>query len=658
MIRVAIGAIALFLANVYLCRELFRTEWLRHMGSIEGAYIGISRYILDHWGDLSWFPLWYAGVPYQNTYPPLLHLLVALAAKILGYSAAHAHHWVTAWMYCLGPVALFALALRLSKSFWTALAAATIYSFVSTSAWLIPAIAHDLGSRLYPRRLQTLVFYGEGPHVTALALLPLAVLFVDLALQRRKPQWFALAAVAVAAPVLTNWLAAFALALMMLCYVLARLDAKGWNLRDLLYLASIGVAAYLLALPFAPPSTLAVTQHNAQLIGGDYRQVYEALPRWIAVILAALVWIKIAMRRAPIHLQFAVLFAFLTSLVTLSASWFHVSIMPQPERYHLEMEVALALVVAFAGHAMLKNRRRETIVVLAILGVALVLPIRKSRRYARDLIRSIDITTTTEWRTAQWLKQNLPHERALLAGSNSFWLTAFSDVPELTGGFEQGMTDFEIREGVYQVYTGAGAGSREAEYSLLWLKALGVQAINMTGPASGEFYHPYANPTKFDGILEPLWREGDDAILRVQQAPLARLIPRSALVSRAPLNGIDVDPLRPYVAALDNPASARASFDWTSGHSVHIKTDLQKDEVVSIQIAWHGGWHAVLNGSPAPVHRDAIGFMYIDPPTAGPAEIDLIYDGGSEMKIARWLSILTALVLVAASTHAILKKSW
>ncbi len=179
-------AAALFLLNVYVCRELFGIEYLHHMGSIEGASIGISRYATEHWRDLTWFPLWYDGMPYQNTYPPLLHLGVALAGWLRGFSPAHAHHWVTALAYCLGPVTLYALALRLSGSRWAAFAAGAIYSAVSSSAWLIPAIATDLGSPLNPRRLQALVAYGEGPHVSSLTLLPLGLLFFDLAVARRR----------------------------------------------------------------------------------------------------------------------------------------------------------------------------------------------------------------------------------------------------------------------------------------------------------------------------------------------------------------------------------------------------------------------------------------------------------------------------------------
>ncbi|MGC8793166.1 MAG: hypothetical protein ACP5U2_07215, partial [Bryobacteraceae bacterium] len=73
-------SVLLLALNFAICRELFWTEYLRHMGSIEAAYIGLARYIVQNWRDLSWFPLWYAGIPFQNVYPPLLPLLVAIFA--------------------------------------------------------------------------------------------------------------------------------------------------------------------------------------------------------------------------------------------------------------------------------------------------------------------------------------------------------------------------------------------------------------------------------------------------------------------------------------------------------------------------------------------------------------------------------------------------
>ena len=139
-------------------------------GSIEGAYISISRYALENPGGLSWFPLWYGGIPYQNSYPPLLHLLVAAFAWVTGFSVALSYHTITALMYCLGPVTLFWMSWRLSGSRSASLGAALLYSLFSPSAILMPSVLEDLGTSLGPRRLQALVYWGEGPHVTAMAL--------------------------------------------------------------------------------------------------------------------------------------------------------------------------------------------------------------------------------------------------------------------------------------------------------------------------------------------------------------------------------------------------------------------------------------------------------------------------------------------------------
>ena len=397
------------------------------MGSIEGAFIGLARYNMEHWRDLSWFPLWYDGMPYQNAYPPLLHLGVALTAIVRGISAAHAYHSVTAFIYCLGPVALFALALRMSGSPWTAFAAGVIDSLVSWSAWLIPVIGRDLGNPLHPRRLQALVAYGEGPHVSSLTLIVLAALCLDLALARRRAPWFLLAALAMASVPLTSWLGAFSLTMLIVSYLLARM-----NWRDVAVTLAIGAAAYCLAMPWIPPSTIAAIQFNAKSLGGDFSHVYRALPLWGAGIVLALGLIQRAIRRLGRHLQFAIFFAFMISFLTLMDAWWHISIVPQPIRYHLEMDMALSLVLAFIGQAVFARRPPWVkIAAIVVLGLLMIQPVRLSRRYARDyLIQTADITQTIEWKTAHWLNENWSGERVMVPGSTSYWLTAFTSTPD------------------------------------------------------------------------------------------------------------------------------------------------------------------------------------------------------------------------------------
>jgi hypothetical protein len=210
------------------------------------------------------------------------------------------------------------------------------------------------------------------------------------------------------------------------------------------------------------------------------------------------------------------------------------------------------------------------------------------------------------------------------------------------------------------------AGPEWAEYSVLWLKAMGVQAVGVTGEGSTEVYKPVKDPKKYEGVLGVLWRDGGDVLYRVGKPhlSLARVVPRGSLVSRTPINAADVDPLRPYVAALEDRAMPEAWFDWTSAHSGRIAADLREGQVISWQVAWHAGWHARAAGKAIPIARDALGLMTIYPPV-GRSTIELFYDGGMEMRIAHWLSAITALILMLPARHlfawrghGILKKSW
>ncbi len=646
-ILTAILGLILFLANFYVCRGLFSVEYLRHMGSIEAAFIGISRWAMGHWGDLTWFPLWYNGVPYQNTYPPLLHWAVAVWAGVSGFTVAHAYHWTIGVAYCLGPVALFALARVLSGSRWAGFTAGLLYTALSPSAWLIPKIVNDMGSPFRPRRLHALLYYGEGPHVAAMTLLPVAFLMVHLAAVKRRPLYVCGAVAAVAAVALTNWLAAFALAMGMAAYLVAR-----W--RDFFLLAAIGAAAYGLAMPWLPPSTIAVTQYNARMVVGDYHGVYRTLPLWVAVIAAGLGSLKLVTRRLALGLRFAILFAFPVTLITLADAWFHVSIVPQPDRYHLEMEMALAMVAALAAYEVFQRRgpagklpQWAAAIGIAGLSLLLIQPLRISRRYARTfLIGSVDIRKTSEWKTADWLNRNWSGERVMLTGSTRFWLTAFSDTPQLGGGFDQGITDRVLPMANWGLT--AEAGGHWAEWGVLWLKALGVQAVGVTGPGSTEIFKDFADPKKFDGVLDVLWRDGGDVLYRVGKAhaSLARVAPRASLVKRTPINAADVEPLLAYVAALDDPSMPEADFKWTSAHSARIVTEVREGQVVSWQEAWHAGWHARVDGREVPIGKDALGLMTIDPGSCGRCGIELVYDGGWEMRIAHWVSAITALGLL------------
>lgn len=637
-LKTAALAAILFALNLWIARGLLTAEFIAHMGSIEGAYIGLSRYILKYWPDLTWFPLWYGGVPYQNAYPPLHHFLAAILSKALGLTPGLGYHAFTAVSYALGPVTLFLLALKLSRSRVCAFAAALLYSVTSPSAWLIPAVRQDVGGIWHGRRLQALVQYGEGPHVLAMTLLPLALLALIVALEKRRPGWWLLAALALAAVALTNWIGAFVAAL----GVAAWLAATGLRWGDWLASAGVGLLAYVIACPWIPPSTVATVRRNEMLVGGA---VAPPLAWWSSIALAALVFLLAlwVLRRlaAPRFLTFAVLFLIPNAWLTLAAEWTNVQILPQAKRIHLEMEMGIALAAAFAGLLVLTRLGpRARVAIACAVGMFLAYSAVRHQSFGRRLESAIDIRQRIEYREAKWFERNVGGGRVLATGSVGFFLNVFTDVAQFRGGFYQAVISPVFESFYYQITSGENAGAREGEVAVLLMRAMGVDAVTVSGPHSPTPFRDFRNPRKFEGLLPELWREGDDVIYGVpRRSPsLAHVIRAADLPPRRPENGLDIEPVRQYVRALEDPSLPIAEMRWRSQHEMAIRAPLARGQIVSVQVSYHPGWHATVNGEARRVFGDHLGQLAVEARCEGQCTIELSYDGGAEMRIARILS--------------------
>lgn len=632
-------ALAVFTGNLYIVRELFYTEYTRHVGSIEAAYISLSRIMVEHWQDRVWWPLWYCGIPFQNTYPPLLHNLVALLAFGTGWSAALSHHAVTALMYCLGPVTLFFLAYRLSSDRSLSFVAALLYSVFSTSALLLPSVRHDLQSMWGPRRLHALLKYGEGPHVTSMTLLPLAILLLDLAVERRRPVYWFLAAIAMAAVVLTNWLGGFALAAAVIAWMLAR----RLSLKRFLEVCAAGVCAYLLASPWIPPTTLLAVRANAQRIGGAYDlTTLHLLYLVLACFITALAVFALARLRATAVTAFGMLFGLFMAALPVCAEYFRIPLLPQPERYHLEMEMPIAILFACAWVFAWRRLGRRAALALT-LGTVVFAGYAGSRyrHFARELVLPMDMRNTVEWSAAKWFKENMAGRRVFAPGTVSFWMNAFTDTPQLMGGFDQGITNGFLPAVHFQLYSGMGAGDRGGSIASALLRAYGVHAVMVGGPHSREFYRPFTNPERY-GQFPELWREGDDVIYAVPQksVSMAYAVSKGELVSSRPTYATDTSAIEKYLQARDSGEAPPVLCRWLSWHGAILEGSLRRTDVLSIQISYHPGWQATVKGQRRNVYSDGLGLMVVDSACEGPCTVRLEFTGGVEMRVAETTSAM------------------
>src|SRR5258708_29107726 len=143
------------------------------------------------------------------------------------------------------------------------------------------------------------------------------------------------------ASALCNRIGAVALGVTVLCCVAARED---W--REGCRVAGIGLFAYLLACPWVPPSNIAAIQWNAQRIGGDYRFTgIRAAEQLAALVFFGGLWFLLRRTRLSWFPRFAILLTTVFGTVCLLAAVAGVYLVPQPERYHLELELAVCLLL-------------------------------------------------------------------------------------------------------------------------------------------------------------------------------------------------------------------------------------------------------------------------------------------------------------------------
>ena len=634
--RLWLYSLILLALNLFLAARLFKLEYGQYMGSIEGTFIGLANVLMHHPGELRWFPTWMAGIPFDNTYLPLLHLIAAAFGRLSGFTAAHAYHAVIAVAYAFGPVTLFWMAAAITQRLGYSFVCALGYSLISPSNFLISEVRNDSGGFWNIRRFYTQLPWGDSPHVVSLTWLPLAVLFLYLALQRRKRIYYVLAGVFTAATVLTNAFGIVSLAM----GIVALLLSAGWRgiAGKIARAAAIGAATYLWISPFLPPSLIA-TIHRNSTNEADFPHPGRLLAQSIVAGGFVVLWLITERWKPPFQIRFFLLFAWLGCSVPLLGYWFGLIALPQARRYHLEIDLVLWLFIVFALQPRVDSLQRRwkavLIVLLLVLGVRQVV---HARQWIRHVVKPIDITKTIEYQTAQALQTNFPGERVFATGSCGVWLNAFTEQPQFQGGHYTMEPNYIHEIALYIISSGEGAGSRDGQISTLWLEAFGVNAITVSGPNGRDAYHPtLANPRKFDGLLPVAWRDGDDTIYRVPQrsTSLAHVIPESAVVTRAPVNGLDTAAFEPYVQALDDPSLPLAPMRWTSFHTARIATSLKPGEVVSVQMTYHAGWHATVNGAPQRVTSDAMGLTIVKPECDGPCTIDLLYDGGVEAEACR-----------------------
>lgn len=604
------------------------------------------------WG---WNPRQYCGLPTQFTYLPGLPYLLAFSSKLIPSAPVeNIYRVVTGLAACLIPASVFLLSMTLLRSRSWAVAAGAACTVLSPLYLLFRVIDRDRGLLEVPWRLNVLLKYGEGPHILALAFLPLAIAAVWRAAGRRSfPNMF-LASVLLAFVPLTNWIAAMALAISCICLIAAYAGEGSFRIERII---AAGVLAWLLAAFWLTPSYIQVTAFNWPVDALNYKlqaqQRYMILGFLTGLVLIRLAFFKFSNYR---YLCFLCLATYAFGYLSTGYYVWRMDTIPESRRYVMEFEIFLILLLLEWIRVGL--RHREAVFRGCTAGAALVLLIWESPEAYRYLSGGwkrwhvIPKEQTIEYRIAKWLEKAGTAGRVYASGGLRYRLNQWTGLHQVGGGFETGLRNRVPLHFGYQIR--AARGDRPGEMpdeTLLQIRALGVEYVVVHGLGSSEYYKDFQGLQRFPLIGREVFRDGPDAVFRMDDWATAHLVLAEELPPERPLWGAFGHAYY-YVLAMDDLGRPQLRLTWNNTSEFTVSGEFPQGMLVSAAVNFDPGWKAWQDGQPVPVKENNMGFITVQPRPSPGSRIEFRYEGTLEQRLMAAVSAIAwigSLVCLAAS---------
>ena len=672
-----VAAIGYF--NFSLIRNHFIGDFNQNIASIEISYIQMAKFWSDSGGSL-WQPLWYLGYPWHVFYTPLLPFLELIFHNLFDFSFAHAYRVLTGIGYVIAPISTFFFVWQIAKSKSGAAISAFVYSIVpSLIAFLFNEVAQDsISGMLEPRRFTILVRWGEGPHTLALAFVPVFGLFVSRYLESFKFRDLLFASIFLGIAALTNAIALWACAVLLLAFVIGKMAESGANViaggnepnfvidhtggREIAKQRDshdfVKITKKVVGILFLTWGLVAFWYNPASFGtffaegGGAFSNWAAMFPWGILVLVVAAVGIFMLVKKffgklagLPFSVfWFLMMFGIVYTYYASGDS--HLEYVPQALRLNTEADLAFSVLVgvtisrlflfliSMESYGKIVGWISASIVVsvcalpIGLLGFKLLGALPEVTK-PLEQSQAGDITKTAEYKVATRLKElsEGTDQRVFAPGNYGFWLNFFEPVPQIRGALYQSSTHFWPEHIYYQVTNG-----NDGNISLAWLKIANIGKLVFTTIGSGETYKDYKVPQdKFDRVLKQISNESGDVFFDVPLAndSLAKVVDARTLEGlKRPFNAIDDQPINEYVDWIEQYSDRKIKFSQLRRDHYRITGEVREGEAVLIQSTYDSGWSVKQNRGQTgewKIKRDPFDFMVLIPKRGGQFEADLVY---------------------------------
>ena len=634
--QLILDSLLIFALTAALIWPLFRIEYLTHWESIESIFIADARFLAEQWPFPTWQPDWYCGNRFNNIYPPGLRYGTAGLSLLLNVSTARAYHLYTALLYCIGIVGVYWMVRIGSGSrVWSWIAAA-VTTLSSPIFFFFTQFRVDYANvRHMPVRLGALVFYGEGPHMSALALIPFAIAASWYGVRKGQPVALGLAAMLTALVVANNFYGATAMVIFFPCLLwslwLTHQDWKIW-LRG----GAVAVLSYGLIASWFTPSFVFFTLRNMQLVSapGNLWSIWVA--GGAVAIFAAFSWKWARGKADKAWPVFVIGNIGAWSLQVLGQRSFNFRVMGEPERHIPEFDMMFIVAACLLlGWAWRKGYAGKAVTIAVLL--ATFYHVKGFARHSKEYFHEdLHPEQRIEYKLTDWMYRNKPNARALATGSVRFWYNAWHDLPQMGGGSEQGLMNLNTSV-AYTHITGANSAEMRG-LAIGWAQSLGVDALIVHDAKSQELYKDYVHPELFHKDLKALYKDDvGNWILDVGRRwpQRSRIVEAARIRSLPPPVGDQVwTTVAGYAKAVEQGPDSPVELERPSPDRMRVRAHLAAGQLILIQETIDPSWKAYSNGRPVPVEKDAMDFMLLDP---GPGQhtITLQWETPMEMKVGR-----------------------
>ncbi|HWB97431.1 MAG TPA: hypothetical protein VG672_12030 [Bryobacteraceae bacterium] len=631
--RAAIDCLLIFLLAAVLIRPLFQATYLNRWDAIESTFAADGRFLRDHGPHPLWQPLWYLGTRFDYIYPPALRYGTALLSHI--WPPVRAYHIYAALFFCVGIAGVYFFVWRISRARGAAWLAAAAAALLSPSFLFLTAPREDAMLLRMPQRLGVLLRYGEGPHISALGLLPITLALLFRGLEPKRRGSLALAAVGCALVVSHNFYGATALAILF-CVAVWSVWVTSRDHRVWARAAAIAGLTYGLTAFWLTPSYLRITTANLRFVS-------EPANAWSAALTAAVLGLFLAIsyrlahgRRAMAYGLFLCGSVLLFGLIVIGHYWMGLRVSGNAARLVPELDLVLILAAVEGGRRFWRRGWGTRVVLGYLVAISLASAGKWVAKAWTVYPPEPDFRQRVEYRMQDWVARHLPGARTMATGSIRFWFDTWHDLPQIGGGSEQGVLNPNVMAAQSEIVFG-----KDPELSLAWLQALGVDAIIVPGERSQEVFHDFVHPEKFAGILPALYDDGAGNV--VYQVPrrypgLARVIDRAAF-GGLPTARLEVraDDLQRYARAIERGSTAPAQARWVDTETLEVRARVGEGQSILVQESYDPYWRAYAGEQRLPVRRDPLGLIVVDAPP-GEQEIRLAFELPLENLVGRILT--------------------